>query len=72
MVKNRPANAEDIETRVQPLGWEDPLEKGMATHSRMLTWRIPWTEEHAGAIVHSITNSRTQLKQLSTHARGNH
>ena len=33
------------ETRVQSLGWEDPLEKGMATHSSILTWRIPWTEE---------------------------
>ena len=34
--------------RVQSLGWEDPLEEGMATHSKILTWRIPWTEEHAG------------------------
>ena len=33
------------ETRVQPLGWEDPLEKEMATHSSILAWRIPWTEE---------------------------
>ena len=33
------------ETWVQPLGWEDPLEEGMATHSRTLAWRIPWTEE---------------------------
>ena len=33
------------ETQVQPLGWEDPLEEGMATHSSILTWRIPWTEE---------------------------
>ena len=30
---------------VRSLGWEDPLEKGMATHSRILAWRIPWTEE---------------------------
>ena len=30
---------------VQSLGWEDPLEKGMATHSIILAWRIPWTEE---------------------------
>ena len=34
------------ETWIQPLGWEDPLEKGMATHSNVLVWRIPWTEEH--------------------------
>ena len=33
------------ETRVQSPGWEDPLEKGMATHSSILAWRIPWTEE---------------------------
>ena len=33
------------ETQVQSLGWEDPLEKGMATHSSILAWRIPWTEE---------------------------
>ena len=33
------------EMRVQSLGWEDSLEKGMATHSRILAWRIPWTED---------------------------
>ena len=33
------------ETRVQSLGWEDPLEKGMASYSSILAWRIPWTEE---------------------------
>ena len=33
------------ETQVQSLGWEDPLEKEMATHSRTLAWKIPWTEE---------------------------
>jgi len=36
------------ETRVQSLGGEDPLEKGMATHSSILAWRIPWTEEPGG------------------------
>ena len=41
MVKNLPAMQE---TRVWPLGWEDPLEKGMATHSSTLAWRTPWTE----------------------------
>ena len=44
-VKKRPAMQE---TGVQSLGWEDPLEKEMATHSSILAWRIPWTEEHAG------------------------
>ena len=42
MVKNLPAMQE---TQVQSLGWEDPLEKGMATYSSILAWRIPWTEE---------------------------
>ena len=36
------------ETWVPSLGWEDPLEKGMATHSSILAWRIPWTEETGG------------------------
>ena len=36
------------ETRVRSLGREDPLEKGMAAHSRILAWRIPWTEEPGG------------------------
>ena len=44
-VKNLPAMQE---TWVQSLGWEDPLEKGMATHSSILAWRIPWTEEPGG------------------------
>ena len=34
--------------QVQSLGWEDPLEKGMATHSSILAWRNPWTEEPGG------------------------
>ena len=45
MIKNLSAIQE---TQVQSLGWEDPLEKGMATHSRVLVWRIPWTEEPGG------------------------
>ena len=43
------------ETWVQSLGWEDPLEKGMATHSSILVWRIPWTE----ATVHRVTKNWT-------------
>ena len=42
MVKNLPAMQK---TQVQSLGWEDPLEKGMATHSSTLAWKIPWTED---------------------------
>ena len=45
MVKNLPANAGDIDTQVQFLGLEDPLEEGIAAHSSILAWRIPWTEE---------------------------
>ena len=45
LVKNPPAMQE---TTVQSLGQEDPLEKGKATHSSMLAWRIPWTEEPGG------------------------
>ena len=42
MVKN-PSTMQ--ETWIRPLGWEDTLEKGMATHSSILAWRIPWTED---------------------------
>ena len=45
MVKNLPAMQEPQEMRVPSLGWEDPLEEGMATHPSILAWRIPWTEE---------------------------
>ena len=45
MVKNPPAMQK---TWVQSLGWEDPLEEGMAAHSSILAWRIPWTEDPSG------------------------
>ena len=45
MVKSLPVMQE---THVQSLGWEDPLEKGMAIHSSILAWRSPWTEEPGG------------------------
>ena len=45
MVKNLPATRE---TWVQSVGWEDPLEESIATHSSILAWRIPWTEEPSG------------------------
>ena len=45
LVKTLPAMQE---TQVRSLGWEDPLEMGMATHSTTLAWRIPWTEEPGG------------------------
>ena len=49
MVKNHPAVQE---TQVQSLGWEDPLEEGMATNSSILAWRIPWTD-------HGVSESDT-------------
>ena len=55
MVKNLPAM---WETRVRSLGWEDPLEEGMATHSSILAWRIPWTEEPGG--LQSMVSQRVE------------
>ena len=57
-VKTLPAMQE---TRVQSLGGEDPLERGMATHSSILAGRIPWSEEPGGTTVHSITKDWTRL-----------
>ena len=47
-VKNLSAMQETQKTRVRSLGWEDPLEKEMATRSCIIVWKIPWTEEAAG------------------------
>ena len=50
------------ETRVQSLGWEDLLEKEMATHSSILAWKIQWAEEPGGLhTVHGAAQSQTQL-----------
>ena len=57
MVKNLPAMQE---TRVWSLGWEVPLEKGMATHSRIYVWRIPWMRSLVG-YSHGVTKSQTWL-----------
>ena len=48
MVENPPAMQETQEMQVRSLGWEDPLEEEMATYSRILAWRISWTEEPGG------------------------
>ena len=56
MVKNLSAMQE---TWVQSLGWEEPLEKGMATHSSILVWRIPWTEESGG--LQSMVSQKSQI-----------
>ena len=57
LVKNLPAMPE---TRVQYLGQEDPLEKGMTTHPSILAWEIPWTEENGG--LQSIGLQKTQTR----------
>ena len=48
VLKNPAANRGDRKVWVLSLSWEDPLEEGMAAHSSILAWRIPWTEEPAG------------------------
>ena len=57
LVKNLPAMQE---SQVRSLGGEDPLKKEMATHSSILAWRIPWTEEPGG--LQGVTKSYTQLR----------
>ena len=58
MVKNPPAMGE---TWVRSLGWEDPLEEGMATHSRILAWRIPMDKGAWQSVVHRVAKSQTRL-----------
>ena len=58
MVKNPPAMQE---TQFQSLGWEDPLEEEMATHSSIFAWRIPMDRGAWWALVHEVTKSQTQL-----------
>ena len=59
MVKNLLAMQEIQEAWVRFLGQEDPLEEGMASHSSILAWRIPWTGEPGGLHVHRVTKSQT-------------
>ena len=58
VVKN-PATMQEKRCCVPSLGWEDPLEEGMATHSSILAWRIPWTEEPGG--LQSMWSQRVRL-----------
>ena len=51
------------EAQFRSLGGEDPLEEGMATHSNVLAWRIPRTEEPDGAILHEVAKSQTRLME---------
>ena len=57
-VKNLPAMQETQEMGLQFLGWQDPLEEEMATHSSTLAWEIPWTEETGG--VQSMGSQRVE------------
>ena len=50
---------------VRSLGWEDPQEEGMATHSSIIAWRIPWAEEPGGAIHSHKESDRTEVTVLS-------
>ena len=66
-VKNLPAAQE---TRVRSLGWEDPLEEDMATHSSVLAWRTPWTEEPVhGGTIHGVAKRRTRLSDKHSPAQ---
>ena len=72
VVKNLSAVQEPLETRVQSLSQEDPLEEGTAPHSSILAWRIPWTEEPGG--LQPIGSQRvrddcTSLAHVHTEAR---
>ena len=60
-VKNLPATQETLETLVWSLGREDPLKKEMATHSSILAWEIPWTEEPGGLQSMGVAKSQTRL-----------
>ena len=64
MVKNLPTMRE---TWVQSLGWEDPLEEGMATHSSILAWRILMDRGAWQATVHGVANSQTRLSNEAKH-----
>ena len=61
MGKNPPAMQE---TQVRSLGQEDPLEEGLATHSSILAWRIPWTEEPGRLQSMRVTNSQIRLSDF--------
>ena len=67
MVKNPPAM---LETWIQSLGWENPLKKGVATHSSILAWRIPWREE-SGGLQSMGSQSQTRLSDSLSQKEGN-
>ena len=67
MVKNLPANAGDSRVAIQSLGQEDPLAEKMTTHSSILPWEIPWTEEHRGGYSPQGLKELDKTERLSTH-----
>ena len=58
MTKDMPANAGDVSDVGLILGWEDPLQEDIATHSSILAWKIPWTEESGG--LQSVVSQRVE------------
>ena len=67
IVKNPPVM---WETWARSLGWDDPLEEGMATHSSILAWRIPMDRGAWRATVCGVAKSQTQLSDLAQHSTG--
>ena len=59
---------ETEETQIQLLGWEDPLEEEMATHTRILAWKIPWTEDPGG--LHSMGSQRVRWDWVTEDKNG--
>ena len=75
VVKNPPAMQESKETQVQSLGQGDPLEEGMATHSSILAWRTPQTEEPGGLQstgLQRVVHDRSDLTHIQAHTGSFH
>ena len=69
-IKNPPVMHKIQETQVQSLGQEDPLEKGTVTHSTILAWRVPWTEESGGLqsiVSQRVGHDRSNLAHSTRH-----
>ena len=66
VVKETAYNAGDARGMVQSLGWEDSLEEGMATHTSILAWKIPWAEEPGG--LQSIGHKESNMTEVTEHS----
>ena len=71
VVKNPPPNAGDTKGAGSIPGQEDPLEKETTIHSSILAWKIPWTEEPGGAIIHGVVTEHTQHMYVESRKRHN-